>query len=374
MQDDFSDAGVPGPLQFPSPNANQQDRRTLVSLAFDDRSPKRRLQASLYHNRSQRLYSDPDAFPAPLDSDHRNRMSSADLSVDRPLPSGHYTYGFSWRNDSLDSSNLGKRSADNLAVFANGEIQRGRVTLVPEIRNDRQSQFGSSLSPGLGLIFELRAPNSLTANVSRSFRAPSFDDLYWPEDNFAVGNPNLRPERAFAVDLTWRRSQHSLTLFRTSTRDLILWQPTPGGKWSPSNIGRAIMQGIELQTKGRTARLGYELNYTFLNAFDATDDPVTSGKQLIGRPKHQAKLVLTEAIGAWNLFLGLDAVSKRFSTSANTKAIGGYLLADLTIDREVPSLGTLQFSLRNPTDKRYETIPGYPMPGREVRLRISRSL
>ena len=374
VQNDLSVAGVPGPVEFPSPNAEQEDQRQVILLSYDDFSPSARLRASLYHQRAKRLYTDPDAFPAPINSDHRNQTTSADLTADRPLKAGHLAFGLSWRRDSLDSNNLGQRYADNAAVFANAEVELGPVTLVPEWRKDWQSQFGSWESPGLGLIVELPTENSLTLNLSRSFRAPSFDDLYWPEDNFAVGNPDLLPESASALDVTWDGPNHSVSIFRTKVKDLILWQPVQGGKWSPSNVGQAVMEGVELQAAGKRGKTAFEFNYTFLRAYDATDDPITSGKQLIGRPEHQAHLRLARPLGAWKAALRLDATGKRFYTSANTKALGGYLLADLSLSREMPWLGTLSLSVRNLLDKSYQTIPGYPVPGREVRLRLSKSL
>lgn len=374
FQDDYSLAGSPGPVQFPSPNAEQEDRRRLLSLSYDDLGHPRRLRANLYHQQADRRYTDPDAFPAPIDSDHRNQTTSADISGQWPAASGQCTLGTSWRRDSLASSNVGHHYADNAAIFANAEVGLGSLLLVPEWRKDWQSQFGSSESPSLGLILKRSTLNSLTLNFSRAFRAPSFDDLYWPEDNFAVGNPNLRPERASGMDVTWKGPSHSVSFFRTNAEDLILWQPVQGGKWSPSNVGRAVMEGIELQAQGKGLGWKYTFAYTFLHAYDSTDDPITAGKQLIGRPRHQAHLRLARPLGSWEASLQLDATSKRYYTSANTKSIGGYLLADLSLSREIPWLGTLSFSVRNLLDRNFQTIPGYPVPGREVRVRISKSL
>jgi outer membrane cobalamin receptor len=373
LQDDASLTGVPGPVQFPSPNAIQKDKRRLVSLAYDSSSPSQRLQATLYHSEAGNRYLDPDAYPAPINSDHRNQTTSADITSHWFLSSGQWSSGLSWRSDALDSSNVGHRYADNVAVFANAELGLGSLTLVPEWRKDWQSQFGSSESPSLGLLLKLSNLNSLTLNRSKAFRAPSFDDLYWPEDNFAVGNPNLRPELATGTDITWKGKRRSLSLFRTSAKNLILWQPVQGGKWSPSNVGRAVMEGLELHTEGRRDKWDYGMNYTFLHAFDATGDPVTGGKQLIGRPRHEANLRLTRRLGLCETTLQINATSERFYTSANTKSLGGYVAADLYLSRDIPWLGTLLLSINNLLDKNYQTVAGYPMPGREVRLRVSKS-
>ena len=83
----------------------------------------------------------------------------------------------------------------------------------------------------------------LTAQLSNAFRAPSFNDLYFP----GFGNPDLAPERAVSGELGLQYAAGDATaragLFRTDTRDLIVFDPASA---RAENIDKARVTGFEL--------------------------------------------------------------------------------------------------------------------------------
>ena len=68
------------------------------------------------------------------------------------------------------------------------------------MRDDSNSQYGNfvtgSLLYGLDLTRELRA----TIGANTGFRAPNFNELYWPVTPYFMGNPNLQPEKSRNVE------------------------------------------------------------------------------------------------------------------------------------------------------------------------------
>ena len=101
--------------------------------------------------------------------------------------------------------------------------------------------------------FGTRWRTSVKANLGYSYKAPSFNDLYWPEDDFTVGNENLKPEHGTDWDVGLRLRYpiingiaFDVTYFRLQLTDLIVWQQGGSeGKWSPMNVSRAVNQGVE---------------------------------------------------------------------------------------------------------------------------------
>jgi len=122
------------------------------------------------------------------------------------------------------------------------------ISSILTFRYDRSSAYGDFFSPSFGLIL---APNSFSRikfSLGRAFRAPTFNDLYFP----LSGNPSLKPEKGIAWEARFESSPlsnlfFSLSIFRRKTDDLIAWCPDTSGFWHPENINRASLFGGELK-------------------------------------------------------------------------------------------------------------------------------
>ena len=106
-------------------------------------------------------------------------------------------------------------------------------------------------------------------SLTRSYKAPSMYNLIGlyqqstgtnsPTNPDRSGNPNLRPELATGVDITFERylaqgGVLSATVFRRNVQDLIRYTTTYDGSryvTAPDNVGNAITQGLELEAKFR---------------------------------------------------------------------------------------------------------------------------
>ena len=145
-------------------------------------------------------------------------------------------------------------------------------------------------SPKLGLIFNPINYVSLKGNIGRSFRAPSFGELFFPEEGFIGGNPNLKPETSFDFDFglifSHPRIGFEINYFRNKIDDLILFVFVSAQRIEPLNVGNAKEQGIETSLVVRPFDF-IELfaGYTFLDGeLDET------GAQLPGRPRNKFDL------------------------------------------------------------------------------------
>ena len=160
--------------------------------------------------------------------------------------------------------------AQRVGVFGEANIVMGNVmTIIPALRIDWNSDFGNFLSPSLGFLFPLSSEFRLRTHLGRAFRAPTFNDLYWPKS----GNPEIKPEFGDAIQLgmDWKGDEgqsFSLTAFARKTKDLIAWVPDTAGIWRPTNIDEADIFGISTKGKVRLLKgfaFGYALNLSKAN-------------------------------------------------------------------------------------------------------------
>lgn len=149
---------------------------------------------------------------------------------------------------------------------AKGKMARDLFT-VGSLRYDRSHDYGSFLSPSLGLVRSF-GNNSLKLSAGRAFRAPTFNDLYWP----GAGNPELTPESGMAWEARLELAPSGLflvtaALYGRMVEDLISWVPLEGGKWQPTNVDQFSEVGREVEIQFRPGRtLTLEGKMAFLTA------------------------------------------------------------------------------------------------------------
>jgi iron complex outermembrane receptor protein len=267
----------------------------------------------------------------------------------------------------LRSSALGRRDEGRGALF--GEVTAGTpgaAVASAGLRQDWHQAYGGFLAPSLSAaVWPVRAL-SLHGAVGRSFRAPTFTERYY-RDPVDVGNPNLRPERAWSAELGVRLEPAAgvrldLTGFRRWARDLIAWaRPAGAGQdvpWETRNVARADYRGAELtatalDVAGGSVRASFELL--------GVDPGVGSFQTKYALRPLEEKLALT---AARPLPGGVRAVAHLLRARRRGDPDPFWRL-DVRLDRRV-SVGSLFLDLTNLTDDRHPDIVGQPVAGRAI--------
>jgi outer membrane cobalamin receptor len=303
-----------------------------------------------------------------LDLQHSYRFTAAYQAV----------YGFNYVTNFNDST----ASAKHDYIVRAGYLEN-RLDLFEDLnlnfgaRLDDYSTFGREISPNFAFRYSLAKGLKLRGLISRSFRAPTFNDLYWPRKDYYYGgfwiggeegNPNLKPERGTTGELGIeadinRFISSSLTYYRSDYNDLISWVDE-SGVWKPKNINSAVIDGIEFQNKIRlTDRLGLDLNYSFLRAKDDK-----THKDLIYRPRHKADFSLNYT--SRNGFaLGLDGqfVGQRFHVIDDpydgTVKVKQFFVLGLHASKKIKPGVTCTVTIDNLLNRKYQVIRNYPKPG-----------
>ncbi len=288
-----------GMSQRPSTTARQLDLRNLTGLsAVRDGAILRggRLELQLSH-RYERFDFDE---PTPPVVRSRSQSSALEGTARLGLPLGGLgrvdgsveLRGIFFREQASGDPN---RLEADLALASQAWL--GRVLLLaPSLRVALASGFDAIVAPRLGLVLRpfarlgrpALAALELTGNVGRSFRYPSFHEMYVRYDGFG-GNAALRPEDALDGDAGLRFRHRGVALeaayFRRLIKNLILFAPVSSFLIRADNYSAAVADGLELAARGELpAGVALRASYTLTRT--RFGEPAMS---LPGHPTHRLK-------------------------------------------------------------------------------------
>lgn len=392
-----TERGVIGSITLPSPKARRDEERRLLSLQSENQMTNRvRLKGQLYSQTFNNHYKDPEGW-TPTDDFHENQALGLNFQgqfkITRNL---NLTSGTEFRQDKLESTKFNAKNRNMQSLFAQLETQYSfsfsdletQWTLIPALRWDNYSDVTYHTSPKLGVLISTGNETnlSLRANWGKSYRVPTFNDLYWPEESYgpgwggSAGNPNLKPEIGtnFDVGLIFRKDaasfiQVEFSYFSNHINDLINWQEGADKWWKPQNISEAKISGLESSVKFRLPQNLAYLNifHTWMKAIDRTQNSSTEGKHLPYRPDSKLDIIAGIKVRSVMANLNYRIVSKSYTQKDNLVELSGYELLNGNIRASITIAGfsaNIKFQTLNILDKSIYIFDGYPLPGREFRL------
>ena len=135
-------------------------------------------------------------------------------------------------------------------VEQEGSFFNGHVLVTGGFRVDGNSEFGKEVSPAWSVAIPItKISTTLRGSYSEGFRAPAFDELFFP--NF--GNPKLQPEVSSEYDGGFttnlgERASFTATYFSRRVKNLIVTIPCPTCLFGSEagNAARVDVQGVEV--------------------------------------------------------------------------------------------------------------------------------
>ncbi|MEE3111496.1 MAG: TonB-dependent receptor [Pseudomonadota bacterium] len=250
-------------------------------------------------------------------------------------------------------------SRDNTAVFTQALLDFSPFAIQASLRYDDNEAYGDEVTGSLALGYELDNYHTLRASIGTAFKAPSFNDLYWPNS----GNPDLNPEKSETVEVGVRGQYNQwfwdVAVFQNDYDDLIAWAPTPSGLWAPQNVNNARIRGAELSSGVEVNDWVLQAAYTYLDPEDQE-----TGNRLARRASQSVRLDADRELGDWSLGGSLVAQGYRYDNASNTQRLGGYGLVNLRAGWQFAPLWTARVTVENAFDKEYETSRDYINAGR----------
>ncbi len=251
------------------------------------------------------------------------------------------------------------RNIDIYSIFLQDEIflQNGRITLVPGIRWEDHSVFGSEFNPKLSMA--IRSAENVTWRISagRAFKSPTirqlyYDGMYRQEDSqeacFIQSNPKLSPERAMNYNISAERVFPDsgwwirLGAFRTDLKDKVVRYgtgdiETVNGEdydiYSYRNMDEARIEGIEFSFRSMRP-VGFTLRGSA--GWTRTEDRNT-GNDLPFVPEYTASFVpgYVSATGRTGIESTLTAAGSQYRDDANDESIDSRYVVDIRIWRQL---------------------------------------
>jgi vitamin B12 transporter len=298
--------------------------------------------------------------------DYRTQRRQFDAQVTwRPAASQHLTLAYeALREDVETTSYAGDRDNDALVLAYAGSFNG--LSMQADMRHDDNDMFGDVDTGRLGLAYALGNGWRLRALAGQSFRAPSFNDLFYP----GYGVASIRPERStsieFGIDGRFANGDLSATAFRNRARDLIAYESSrtacpadPAYDFGcAANIGRARLQGLSLQGGLQSGAWRGRAVVDFVDAKD-TD----TGQRLQRRAAHQATITIDHEAGPW--LFGVSALHLGARPDGG-KMLAAYTTVDLRARWRVAPQWQLEAKVLNATDRDIEPARDYRALGRQA--------
>lgn len=386
-----ADNGTPGMIDNPTPKARIQFVNKSLNLTYDRMTTFKdfSLKTQSYYLFFNTKFDDPEGI-VPVHSNHDNTALGLELQQTGSLFKNlRLSYGYAFRQDNIVSTDVGEKERTTHSAHSSLDYLRNinfffsQIGASMAVRYDAPSDFKPAFSPRLSLsaAHQGKLNLGLTSHITRSYKAPSFNDLYWPRDAFAIGNPNLRPEQGYNYDvgltLGWKFISATANYFNNDITDLILWaqDPSIGNLWTPKNIAKTSTKGLESSLtltlfKGKLVLNG---EYTYMRALDKSKDASRYNKFIIYRPKNKLDLTTTLRLKRieWNVIY--HYVGMRYTTAANTQWLPHYNLVDLNCNYHWQLIGlnwSTILEITNLGNKDYMKVLGTAEPGRMYKITL----
>jgi vitamin B12 transporter len=299
---------------------------------------------------------------------YNTRRDSLSWQNDFSLGADHLlTAGLDYQMDRIESSRAYLQTArSNRALFGQYQGEFGVHSLQASLRRDNNQQFGGRNTGGLGYGYAISDTIRFSASYGTAFKAPTFNQLYYP----GFGSATLRPESSRSIEVGLdghgMLGKWSLHAYRTRISDLIGFDAIT---FTPVNINSACLQGLEGQLQTQLA--GWDIDGTLTLQDPRQTSGADNGKLLNRRATGTMRIEAVHEFGAYRLAGSLYAEGRRYDDLANASRLGGYGLLDVRAEYRIATGWLLQGRIDNLLDKRYETAQFFNQPGRGVYLTLN---
>ncbi len=370
-----AERGTPGAVSWPSDD-RQKDMNAFVQGRLTNRfSHLYTLHLSLKAGYDDIYYtsiygdSNYGQTEVQLNSSHSFQITkglrlslAADLQWDG-LSSSNYNASRLTAFSAVAASYTSGRFAANAALEYSGAYDKG-------------AKARNAVSPSIDLRYTAFNGFDVRAFARRAYRVPVFNELYY----VGYGNPDLKPEDVWMSDIGIDFNRRAgdgwevdaeLDAFCNWLTNKIISLPSEADPniWQPYNVGKVLSVGYDasvgVQYIWEKWIFDAKGQYTFQSAVDRTSGSASFGQQIPYIARHIAVLRLGLSWNGWNLNPSWQWRGGRTDGYGELPAWNS-LDVEFSKVLSVKKAGSLIFKVaaRNLADCRYETVSGYPMPGR----------
>ncbi len=363
--------GVAGLVWSPDTISHREDQLQLLGSTFGWIRPSGNTHLQLNLRRSRETYVNPYLN---LKSDHR--LQSFHLGLRNEQTVGQKLVlltDLNLNQDLIASSATNNHSRVSLVLSIAPIFQFSRgLKLIPALNYHFSPELYGQMLTNLQLQipFKLGPLNRLAVSRGELYRYPSFNDQFWEPG----GNPDLKAEE---TQVTTAQLHLDLQVMgqlifqwqKKESTNLIQWMPVHS-YWQPGNVQSATRESSKAMWQ--IHHPGYHLSaFAHLSLIHTRDH--TLNKTLRYAPHRTSAFGLTWSPDELEFNLQYNYVSHRISMYdyPEDTILGASEIWSLSVARTwFSELGafTLVLAGDNIGNLQYESIRGYPEPGRSLRL------
>jgi len=345
-----------------------------LSVTSNWRLPNATVHFNLAHSSDNNHDNADKLFVGELANRFDTTRQQASLQIELPqlVADIELITGVDWYQERVSSNNLYAKTKRNAhALYITGRKAWHQLKFEGSVRHDKVGDTLGETTHQLAIGYDI-TPNWLVAfNQGTAFKAPTFNDLYWPTAFGSAGNPNLLSETVRNSELLTRfkAPQYSLALsvYHSYLANLIEWRPVdstdPYSGWQPENIKSATIKGVELTLTARLVGTEHTLTLTHLDARDNS-----TNQQLARRPHFSANYAVNYSINDWHLTANINHQGRRLDS--NGASLSSYTLINITASLALTKQLTLSASSTNLANQHYMQVTDYPGDTRGYRLNV----
>ncbi|AKL97777.1 TonB-dependent receptor plug domain-containing protein [Endomicrobium proavitum] len=377
-----SNYGTPGATTWLTADNTQKDSNRYIKADYSLKTEAVGLNISGYSSNNDRDYND---IGGGNPYDPTWMLSDAQYKYNSEVAGGQID--FHYKNLILLGAELAdeiykekeeltgwssSHSRKNYAAYAQLNLKLWKLSLIPGVRYDNNSQFGTAVTPSVSAVFSITDNLKFSGNAGKVWRAPAFTELYWDQPSYDMyGNPNLVPEKGnsfdFGIEYFGNKIKLSADAFYIKSKDLIAWVFDPSlGMWGEThvqNINSAVQYGAEFSAGIILMPwLSNTVGYAYLEAKDED-----TKKALPYKPQHTVSDTLTiKPFRNFSLSATAYFKDKVWTNAANTTSLKNFITLDVNVNYDITKAVSLWAKGVNVTETKYEMSSGYPMPGAAV--------
>lgn len=361
-------SSYPGSVTAPLYEANQWITRGVVSAAIENHYDKTSGALSVYtnfgrhkiddgtadpNNPTQRYFRSKDALTGVSWYQSARLFSGNRLTVgiDYQHIYGHAFYTSKTTGEVIDTPNKqsGKSCRNEIAGYVDFRQDITHwLTVDAGIRADHHSITGTEWIPQGGIVIRPISSGAIKAMASKGFRNPTMREMYL----YPPSNTNLRPERLWTYELSWRHQLAHVTyganIFYIKGDNMIQTVNRQN-----VNTGEIENSGLELEATWHINKYwSINTNHSFLHMH----------RPVVAAPEYKGFLGANFNYHKWTVATDIQYLHGLYTSVGDVERKESFCLLNATVSRPVVKNVTLWIRGENLLAQRYEVNLGYPMP------------
>jgi len=274
--------------------------------------------------------------------------------------------GFDFIDEEVDSKTpYDVTQRDIKAAFTRLAFDNDTVILDGALRYDDIEGVDSEVTYNLSFGARFAQNSLVSLSVGSGFKAPSFNDLYYPKDFYSYGNPDLVAETSDSIELLVKAEYAGvdleLSIYNTEIENLIEWQPDEDYAYYPDNVDKAEIDGAELTLASALLGLNHQVQLSYLDAKDGN-----TNQPLIRRAKHTASYQISQSWEKLNLLASINYQGEREDAAFDPVTFApirivlpSHTLVNVSAAYQVTTDWSVALKVNNLFDKDYVTNNNY---------------